>query len=160
VLLAGVAEVRFTGRREGDLGLTTGEPSEEVAANRAALVAACGVRGISAGCQVHGSEVALVHDAPNGYALVGEADGRATALRGVGVAVHVADCLPIAVAGEGGVAMLHGGWRGLAAGVVEEGVAALRALGVAGPLEAAIGPGRAAAATRPARRFTRRSAGV
>jgi copper oxidase (laccase) domain-containing protein len=57
------------------------------------------------------------------------------------VGVHVADCLPIALAGDGGVAMLHGGWRGLAAGVVDEGVAALRAAGVAGPLEAVIGPG-------------------
>ena len=30
--------------------------------------------------------------------------------------VYVADCLPIALAGPGGVAMLHCGWRGLAAG--------------------------------------------
>ncbi|MGI8801837.1 MAG: polyphenol oxidase family protein, partial [Solirubrobacteraceae bacterium] len=52
-----------------------------------------------------------------------------------------ADCLPVAVAGAGGVAMLHAGWRGLAAGVLGEGVAALRRLGVAGRLEAAIGPG-------------------
>ncbi|MGZ4194272.1 MAG: polyphenol oxidase family protein, partial [Solirubrobacteraceae bacterium] len=37
--------------------------------------------------------------------------------------------------------MLHAGWRGLAAGVLAEGVAALRELGAAGPLTAAIGPG-------------------
>jgi copper oxidase (laccase) domain-containing protein len=37
--------------------------------------------------------------------------------------------------------MVHAGWRGLAAGVLDEGVAALRDLGAAGPVVAAIGPG-------------------
>jgi copper oxidase (laccase) domain-containing protein len=37
--------------------------------------------------------------------------------------------------------MLHAGWRGLAAGVLEEGIAALRAAGVGGPFAAVIGPG-------------------
>jgi copper oxidase (laccase) domain-containing protein len=55
--------------------------------------------------------------------------------------VTVADCLPVAVAGDGAVAMLHAGWRGLAGGIVAEGVGALRELGAAGPLAAAIGPG-------------------
>jgi polyphenol oxidase len=61
--------------------------------------------------------------------------------------VLVADCLPIAVAGrgrsngDGAVAMLHAGWRGLAGGIVAAGVQALRELGVDGPIEAAIGPG-------------------
>ena len=36
---------------------------------------------------------------------------------------------------------LHGGWRGLAGGIVAEGVAALRALGAHGPVTAALGPG-------------------
>src|SRR5688500_5052223 len=37
--------------------------------------------------------------------------------------------------------MLHCGWRGLAGGIVAEGVSALRELGATGPLNAAIGPG-------------------
>jgi copper oxidase (laccase) domain-containing protein len=56
-------------------------------------------------------------------------------------AVHTADCLPIAIGGEGAVAMLHAGWRGLAGGVVAAGVTALRELGADGELHAAIGPG-------------------
>ena len=40
---------------------------------------------------------------------------------------HVADCLPVAVGGEGGVAMLHGGWRGLAGGRLGGGARAARA---------------------------------
>jgi copper oxidase (laccase) domain-containing protein len=37
--------------------------------------------------------------------------------------------------------MLHGGWRGLAAGIVEEGVRALRELAGEARIAAAIGPG-------------------
>ena len=86
--------------------------------------------------------MAVVSDAPSGYVVAREpADGQATRLPGVAVAVHVADCLPIALAGDGGVAVVHAGWRGLAGGVIAAGVLALRELGVTGPIEAAIGPG-------------------
>ena len=44
----------------------------------------------------------------------------------MGLVAFTADCLPVALAGEDTVAMLHAGWRGLAAGVLEEGVRALR----------------------------------
>ena len=57
------------------------------------------------------------------------------------MAALTADCLPVAVAGDGAVAMLHAGWRGLRDGVIAAGVAALRELGADGPLRAAIGPG-------------------
>ena len=52
-----------------------------------------------------------------------------------------ADCLPVALGAPSGVAMVHAGWRGLAAGVLEEGVRTLREL--VGPQEvvAVIGPG-------------------
>jgi YfiH family protein len=60
---------------------------------------------------------------------------------GIAPSVLVADCLPVAVAADGAVAMLHAGWRGLAAGVLDEGVRALRELGATAPLRAAIGPG-------------------
>ncbi len=61
--------------------------------------------------------------------------------RGVAAAVHVADCVPVAVGGAGAVAMLHCGWRGLDGGIISAGIARLRRLGVEGPLAAAIGPG-------------------
>ncbi len=85
--------------------------------------------------QVHGAEV-LVHDrAQDPDQPLPEADGHATATEGLVPMVVVADCLPIAVAGASGVAMLHGGWRGLAAGIVDRGVS------VTGARAAAIGPG-------------------
>ena len=51
--------------------------------------------------------------------------------------VLTADCLPVALAAPDSVGMVHAGWRGLAAGVLEAGVAALGD----GPVSAAIGPG-------------------
>ncbi|MBI5611464.1 MAG: peptidoglycan editing factor PgeF, partial [Gammaproteobacteria bacterium] len=60
----------------------------------------------------------------------GEADGAWSAQPGVVCAVLTADCLPVLLCDRTGtrVAALHAGWRGLAAGVIEQGV---RALGVA-----------------------------
>jgi polyphenol oxidase len=49
--------------------------------------------------------------------------------------VLVADCLPVALAGADRVGVVHAGWRGLAAGVLEAGVEAT------GAVAAAIGPG-------------------
>lgn len=121
------ARVVFTGRGQGDVreaaGLTT--------------IGAIAGRPLARGAQVHGAVVRRVR----GELEVEEADGQATARDDVAVMVAVADCLPVAVAGPGGVAMLHAGWRGLAGGVLEEGVRALRELGTDGPLAAVIGPG-------------------
>jgi polyphenol oxidase len=65
-----------------------------------------------------------------------EVDGHTTARHGLGLLVQVADCLPVALAARQRAAMLHCGWRGLAAGIVER--AAER---FAEPPAAAVGPG-------------------
>jgi YfiH family protein len=65
---------------------------------------------------------------------VPEADGHVLTADGAAALVFVADCVPVALSGPGGVAMLHCGWRGLAAGIVAKGVAAV------GATDAAIGP--------------------
>ncbi len=134
--------VAFSERADGDLRVsarTSAEPLEEV---QGRVLEALGVAAAVVGRQVHGVDVLVVAEPLHGYVVgLGEADAVATALVGVAAAVHVADCLPVAVGGEGAVAMLHGGWRGLGEGIVAAGVAALRALGVEGELQAAIGPG-------------------
>lgn len=121
-----------------NLGRTTGEPDGDdpraIAENRARLARAADVDDLRLTRQVHGAAIAADDD-PRA-----EADGRITAERGVAATVLVADCLPVALAGPGGVAMLHAGWRGLAAGILRDGAARLQALG-GGPLHAAIGPG-------------------
>lgn len=59
-----------------------------------------------------------------------EADALVTARADVGLAVGVADCVPIGVVWGSAVAAIHGGWRSLDHGVVE---ATLRALAHADP---------------------------
>lgn len=140
------ASAVFTTRRGGhshgpyaslNLGLKTDDDRQAVIANRAGLAEELGVE-LTFVRQVHGREVVTV-DAPGRDLL--EADGQATAKPGIGLAMLAADCLPVAVACESAVAMVHAGWRGLAAGVIEEGVRALRELDGRGSLHAAIGPG-------------------
>lgn len=85
--------------------------------------------------QVHGNAVAR---AEPGRRVPG-ADALVTGDNGVALAVRAADCVPLLLAGPGGVAAVHAGRRGLVAGVVQNAVAALGDVtaAVAGP---AIGP--------------------
>jgi hypothetical protein len=55
---------------------------------------------------------------PAGPHLVGTCDALLTTEPWTVLTVRTADCLPIALSGGGAVAMVHAGWRGLAADVV------------------------------------------
>ncbi len=102
-------EVRFTTRAEGNLR----EPG-----NVEALRAAYGLDALVFGRQVHGVAIRDAREAV-------EADGCVTRERLVGCGALGADCVPVVLVGDGAVSVVHAGWRGLAAGVVEAGVAAL-----------------------------------
>lgn len=126
-----------------NLGILTGDGPGSVVENRRRLAAAIGFapRQVLAGLQVHGAELAT-HVAPRlpgpfaePGAPIAEVDGHVVTEPGLAALVFVADCLPVALSGPGGVAMLHCGWRGLAAGIVARGAAAV------GATHAAIGPG-------------------
>lgn len=145
------AHVVFTTRRGGfslgpyrslNLGRFTDDDPDAVARNRGALASGLGVR-FAYARQVHGARVARLLEVPADGLPAQPADGQATALSGLAPMVLTADCLPIALAGGGAVAMVHAGWRGLAAGVIGEGVRAVRELqeDAGAPLHAAIGPG-------------------
>jgi YfiH family protein len=82
--------------------------------------------------QVHGAELAFHEGAA---AALSRADGHVISEPGLAALVYVADCLPVVLAGPGGIAVLHCGWRGLAAGIVGRGVEAV------GATHAVIGPG-------------------
>lgn len=70
-----------------------------------------------------------------------DADAAVTATPGCELVVRTADCVPVALLADGGVGMVHAGWRGLAGGVVEAAVASLAELGVpAASLRAEVGP--------------------
>lgn len=149
------AHVVFTTRRGGvsqgpyaslNLGRLTPDEPDAVQRNRDTLEAELGVA-LSFVRQVHGSDVCHVTLESASRARSGHpdeltrADGQITADRSVAPTVLTADCLPVAIAGDGAVAMVHAGWRGLHTGVIAAGVQALRDAGATGALSAAIGPG-------------------
>jgi YfiH family protein len=141
--LPGRGEALFTGRAEGNLSSVAGNAGEAERA-RETLRRRIGVERLVRGYQVHGAVVQTVEVLPDPDAPRREADGQATALSGAGAVVLTADCLPVALGSVGTVAMLHAGWRGLAAGVLENGVDALRALSGDEEILAVIGPGAGA----------------
>jgi polyphenol oxidase len=123
------AELRFTGRRHGDLAV--GAPGVEAQRRAVADHPWTWLR------QVHGPAVVVVTE-PGEHAGV-TADAAVTAVPGAVVSVQTADCAPIALVAPGAVGAVHAGWRGLAAGVVPAAVAALREL-TPGPVRAVLGP--------------------
>jgi len=134
--------------RPFDLGLFSGGLDEEVVREGwSRLAEETGADRVVHAHQVHGARVRLwgewngasEWDGARGGAesvdppiLVEPCDGHATGEPGVLLAVTTADCVPVFVVDPGGraVAMLHAGWRGAAAGILEEGLSTmLRALG-------------------------------
>jgi YfiH family protein len=117
-----------------------------VLGNRALLGPALGLEAdtVRMGLQVHGSGI-LLHDDPGGKSHFlepvpspPEADGHVTRSASVPMLVLVADCLPVAISGPGGLAMLHCGWRGLAGSLIEDAVAMVE--GEAAVIGPGIGP--------------------
>ena len=138
------ARALFTTRRGGvssgpfsslNLGRKTADEQANVDENRRRVATAAGHpwERFLYGWQVHG---ATLRRATEPGSEVTQEDGQVTALTGHPALVFVADCTPVLLVADGGVAALHCGWRGTAAGIVEKGVAAL-----AGPVRALIGPG-------------------
>lgn len=88
--------------------------------------------------QVHGADVVDV-TTPGGGAGT-RADAAVTTVSDAVLAVHSADCAPVALLAPGGVVgVVHAGWRGLAAGVIEATVDAMSRLG-ADEIHALVGP--------------------
>jgi YfiH family protein len=134
--------VAFSTRRGGvseapydtlNLGRLTADDPDRVAENRRRLAAEVGTDAdlLRFNKQVHGAKVRRA-------GVVGEpADGLWSDTPGEPLVVFTADCMPIALvrSGEPSVAALHVGWRGLLAGIIHAGVAAL-----GDDLAAVIGP--------------------
>jgi purine-nucleoside/S-methyl-5'-thioadenosine phosphorylase / adenosine deaminase len=127
------AHVRFTSALDGDLSVRL--PLSIVGATRDRLLPLPW----TFLHQVHGADVVVV-EYPGDRAGA-DADAAVTNCSGAPLAIHTADCTPIAlIAREGVVGAAHAGWRGLEAGVVEATVERMRSLG-ATDVSAVVGPG-------------------
>ncbi|MEK7817826.1 MAG: polyphenol oxidase family protein, partial [Actinomycetota bacterium] len=162
------ARIYFTTRSGGssrtpyeflNLGFHVKDDPEAVRNNRALLAGELGLEPgrLTSPCQRH-TAVASVLDDPGqaGSGAFGEeslfdpCDALMTRLKNVPILLHYADCVPVALCGEGGngsaVAVIHAGRKGLVAGVVENAVLLFtEELGVApeaavAAIGAAIGP--------------------
>jgi YfiH family protein len=125
-LVAGITGRGSETGRGFDLGLWSEAPVGEVMRRwRLFRAAMPGFSTVALGNQVHGTEVRTV-DATGGWLQVEAVDGWVATAPGVLLTVTVADCIPVylAVAGRG-IALLHAGWRGTAAGILARGVTAL-----------------------------------
>jgi len=126
-----------------NLGILTDDYADAVKSNRQRVADALGIDGtrVAMGRQVHGSDIAFHAEGPvephffNPGRPPQDVDGHLTDAPGLPLLVLVADCLPVAMSGPGGIAMLHCGWRGLAGSIVEDAAKRIAAT------HAAVGPG-------------------
>jgi len=125
-----VTTVRHGGQSQGkyasfNLGAHVGDDPAHVAENRARLRTEAALPADPVWLtQVHGTDVADVATVTSDV----RADGVYANLTGRVCAILTADCLPIFLCDRQGteVALLHGGWRGLASGIVEAGLRVFR----------------------------------
>ncbi len=113
--------------RSLNLSFSVGDDSDAVAENRRRVEAALGAP-MARLHLVHGARVLKVdRESPAAPEPWPRADAAWTDQPGVACAVTAADCLPVLFSTPDGraVAAAHAGWRGLAAGVLENAVAAL-----------------------------------
>ncbi|HEX6644214.1 MAG TPA: polyphenol oxidase family protein [Gemmatimonadales bacterium] len=123
-IVAGITARGDGAGRGFDLGLWTDAAVGEVMARwRAFRAAEPGFGAVVLGNQVHRTEV-VWHERADGWVQLEGVDGHATAAPGVLLTVTVADCIPVYLAAPAvrAVALLHAGWRGSAAGILERGL--------------------------------------
>jgi len=111
-----------------NLGAGSGDEPDAVAKNRAALATALALPSAPRWLrQVHGAAV-VEFGAGDEAGSPPEADAAITREPGVVLAILSADCLPVLLAAEDGteIAAIHAGWRGIASGVIEAALGAMR----------------------------------
>jgi YfiH family protein len=122
-----------TTRAAGSFGVASSEPVRDVMARWDRLradLAPAGPR-LATARQVHGDRVLLHGTGWEGWLRGGDADGHLAMDRGTGMAVSIADCVPVFLAHpSGAIALLHSGWRGTATRIVERAIDVLESRGI------------------------------
>jgi YfiH family protein len=134
--LAAVGVRAFTTTRfAGSFGVASDEPVRDVMARWDRLrevLAPAGPR-LATARQVHGDRIISHGTAWEGWLRGGEADGHFALERGTAMAISIADCVPVFMAHpSGAAAVLHSGWRGTVARIVERAVDLFESRGMHG----------------------------
>jgi YfiH family protein len=135
-----------TTRAVGSFGLLGSEPVRDVMRRwselRDELRAGAPSGRLATAGQVHGANVILHRPGWTGWLRAESADGHLSLERGTALAVTIADCVPVFIAHpSGAAAVLHSGWRGTAARIVERAIGLLASSGFpAGELRLHTGP--------------------
>ncbi len=122
-----------TTRASGSFGVMTDESVREVLGRWDRLRGELRTGGarFATATQVHGAEIIVHHPGWEGWLRGSEADGHLAMDRGTALVVAVADCVPVFITHpSGATALLHSGWRGTAARIVERAISALAHRGV------------------------------
>ncbi|NDV01976.1 peptidoglycan editing factor PgeF [Pseudoroseicyclus tamaricis] len=123
-------------------GRGSADMAEAVTLNRARAAGALGLEpeALAGVTQVHSPRVVTLEAPPE---VPVEADAMVTATPGLGLAILTADCQPVLLSEPeaGVIGAAHAGWRGALAGVLENTVEAMVALGAErGRIRAVVGP--------------------
>ncbi len=127
----GHVHLSCTNTSDGDFGLSVAEDQLGVRRSKLVPQSWTWLR------QVHGATIVEATFA--GEHAGAQADGALTTVPNVPVAVLTADCAPLALVSSAGLAVLHCGWRGVVAGIVERASEQLSRRG-ARPVAAVLGP--------------------
>ncbi len=134
--LASIGVRAFTTTRlAGSFGVAGDDPVRDVMARWDHLreeLSAAGPR-LATARQVHGNRVISHGMGWEGWLRGGDADGHFALDRGTGMAVSIADCVPVFLAhSSGAAALLHSGWRGTASRIVERALDLFESRGMPG----------------------------
>lgn len=123
----------------------TGDDPDHVSRSRVWLAVKAGIAAdrIIVPRQTHSTECRVIDRLPVAAADIEGVDALVTTMRGVGIGVSTADCVPVVMADAetGVIGVAHAGWRGAVAGIVPHTLDVMKSLGaVAGRIRALIGP--------------------
>lgn len=125
-------EAFTTTRETGSFGTANDDPVAQVMGRWEGLqrFVALSAPRMATARQVHGKRVLTHSSSWTGWLRADAADGHIAPARGLGLAVTVADCVPVFIAhASGATALLHAGWRGIAGGILGVALRDLRTAG-------------------------------
>lgn len=127
-LIQGVTLREDREREDFDLRLRGPAAGSDVLSRWDRLRAGLEVASVIHAHQVHGRSVRVARAPGEGLLLTSPCDGHLTREAGVLLTISVADCVPVFLVEPRTrtVGLLHAGWRGVAAGILEEGFRGLQ----------------------------------